>query len=1019
MKRFLFLLAFLLCVGIYLQGQGVQVTGKVTSAADGSALPGVSVVVQGTTIGAVTDFEGNYSITVPDESATLMFSFVGMSTQEMDVGGQTSIDISLSEDVFGLDEVVVTGVASGTSTRKLGFAVGKVSDNQIQQVPATSAANAIRGKVSGVRIVAPSGNPQNEAAIRLRGSTSISGSQAPLIIVDGIITSGSLSDINMEDVKSIEIVKGAAASALYGSQAGNGVIQILTKRGPSVQGKMNVSLRAEYGTSQLARKYPLTENHYYQLDDAGEFVLSGGSRVDDPDYLVDNVYPGQIYDHQDELYTKQPYQSYYLSVGQRFQKVNYHVSGQFSNQGGILDGMPPYKRTNFRTNVDLMPNNKFKLSASVSFNQIEGQRLEEQGQGGLFYYVLTIEPHIDLLADNPDGTPYIAKPAGHEGNWENPLYVTHNRIRNTVRDRFLGGLDASYRVTDWLKFTANVAIDRSFESRTTFYKKGYLTALSDPVNFGSLYKRSSTNTAIVGSVAAFLTKSFGNFNTQLALKYLGENYKYDRFNAQGTNFTALGVETLDAVQENRIVGSYMNEIQAEDYFVNLDIDYMDKYILSGLIRRDGSSLFGENERWQTYWRASGAYRISEDIEIQGINELKIRASYGVSGQRPPFAAQYETYEVSATGISPDILGNKDLKPSEVGEFEVGIDLNFLNSFFFQANYAKTTAQDQFILVPLSKVAGFRYQWQNAGTVDSDALELTLGGSPVKGEFTWDFNITWDKITQEITELNLPPWTRTGLGALDLFRVEEGKPYGTMYGNIVVTSMDDLTTDAEGYVMNDYSYSTTDPSLNYTVGDYVVNSDGYVILRGTENTVDEHPLFMVDDEGSPVVDEIGNTNPLFNMGITNTFSFKGFQLYTLLDWVQGGDIYNYTKQLLYFNDRHGDIDLYTEQGKRATYFNGASKLYNRADPSSHFIEDGTYLKIREVALTYTLDGRKIGNGRIFQDITIGVTGRNLYTFTNYSGFDPEVALNTNPTNFRLDEYSYPNFRVYTISLKANF
>jgi hypothetical protein len=474
------------------------------------------------------------------------------------------------------------------------------------------------------------------------------------------------------------------------------------------------------------------------------------------------------------------------------------------------------------------------------------------------------------------------------------------------------------------------------------------------------------------------------------------------------------VETLDAVQENKFVGSYMQEIQAEDYFANIDLDYQDKYIFSGLIRRDGSSLFGENERWQTYWRTSLAYRISEDVTIQGINELKIRGSYGVSGQRPPFAAQYETYEVSATGISPDILGNKDLKPSEVGELEVGLDLNFLNDFFFQANYAKTAAKDQFIQVPLSKVAGFRFQWQNAGTVESDALEFTFGGTPVKGDFTWNFNITWDKINQEITELNLPPWTRTGLGEQDLFRVEEGKPYGTMYGHILVEDKADLTLDDEGYVVNDYEYATTP----HTVDDFVYNSDGYLILKGTENTVDENPVYMVNEDGSQTVGEIGNTNPDFNVGISNTFTYKGLSLYALLDWVQGGDIYNYTRQLLYFNDRHGDIDLYTEQGKRATYFNGSSKLYNRADPSSHFIEDGTYLKIREIALSYTLSGRKMGVD-FFQDITLGLTGRNLFTFTNYSGFDPEVALNTNPTNFRLDEYSYPNFRVYTVSLKVNF
>ncbi|NBV31481.1 MAG: hypothetical protein EBR93_02940, partial [Bacteroidetes bacterium] len=458
---------------------------------------------------------------------------------------------------------------------------------------------------------------------------------------------------------------------------------------------------------------------------------------------------------------------------------------------------------------------------------------------------------------------------------------------------------------------------------------------------------------------------------------------------------------------------YQQTEKAENYFVNVDLDYDDKLIVSGMIRRDGSSSFGEEERYQTYYRGSLAYRITQDFDISNVQEWKVRASYGTSGQRPPFAAQYETFNVSASGISPNILGNNAIKPSTVAELEVGTDLSFLDRFSFVANYAVTNVENDYLLVPLPPIAGYGAQWQNVGKIENKTLEFGLNGQLVNTkDVSWSFNVSWDKTSQMITDLGGPGFTLDAGGALALFRIEEGVSYGAMYGNIIATSLDQLTTDADGFVIN---YGS-----GLTLSDFEVNPDGYVIQAGTHGTADESVVYVFDEvSGERLVGKIGDTNPDFKMGISTNYSYKGFGVYALFDWVQGGDVYNYTKQLLYFNYRHEDLETYTNEGYHFNYMQGNS-LYNLSDANQHFVEDASYVKLRELAFSYTLGQDKLGAlGQYVSDVKFSVIGRNLLTFTNYTGWDPEVALRSNATNFRLDEYAYPNFRTFSASVQVRF
>jgi hypothetical protein len=288
-----------------------------------------------------------------------------------------------------------------------------------------------------------------------------------------------------------------------------------------------------------------------------------------------------------------------------------------------------------------------------------------------------------------------------------------------------------------------------------------------------------------------------------------------------------------------------------------------------------------------------------------------------------------------------------------------------------------------------------------------------------GDFKWNSYLNWSKNETIISSLNgTAAFTRATLTAIPIFRVQEGSPYGTIYGRQIVESFEGLVTNESGVVINDPYYIST--GIGATVDDYMINEDGYVVRKAFYNTKDENVLFEMDENGKFLDKKIGDTNPEFTLGFGNTFTYKGLSLYVLLDWQQGNDIYNYTKQLLYFNYRHQDQVDYGEIGKHRSYAGPSSNIYYGQGATSHFVEDGSYLKVREIALSCNWDGSKLGKvGEVIKDMTISLSGRNLFTFTKYSGWDPEVGLADNPTNFRIDEYSYPNFRTYTATLQLKF
>ena len=1022
-----------------------SIHGKIT---DSNIEPLVfaNILIKGSTKGTTTDFDGAFLLTDINEEDILEVSMIGFKTYTKPIGKSIFFEIVLTEDAETLEEVVVTGVAVGTSIKKLAFALSKVNREQLKEVPRGDLGNSLRGKVAGITIVQANGDPNTAASIRLRGSNSLLGSQDPLIIIDGVITGSdtNLRDINMEDVESIEVIKGAAASSLYGSLSGNGVIQIITKRGKNTDGKPIIVIRNETGFSRIASKYPLAKTHRFKLRDANSFpwnldnldeqgrweLSKGGARVFDDDGLLDNPFP-RVLDHQSKINTAQPFNSIYTSISSGNKNFKYHLSFQNTKNGGAIEGIKPSIRNNGRLNIDYLPNDKFIVKASVSYADTKGHSSPSSTRiNGLY-----LEPWVDITERDADGN-IVPTPKGSKhlrSYLDNPLYEVTLLEKYFDRQRLLFSPDITYNITDDLRIGASYSHDESRSEKYDYTPKEYEDPDPDREDNGRYSIENNLSKTAILQLYTSYTEQIGDFNTRFTAKFLRENRNISSFYAGGSQLLVGGVKTLNITDaESRTTRSFQTEEKVSNYFLDFNLDYKDKIIFNGLIRKDGSSLFGENNRWQTFGRVSFAYILTEDFDIPKAEDLKLRFSWGVSGQRPRFSAQYETYEIDRYGrLRPNLLGNKNLLPSKVSEWEVGLNVRLFNRANLEVNYAKTKVKHDFIKVPLPRVSGFTKQWQNIGGVASSAFEFQLGVDIIRSKnFSWNANLSWSKITQEITDLGgLPPFNRTR----SIFRVEEGKPYGLMYGYKIVTTVDELTLDSNGFVINSLGSYNTDVKGTLKPEDFEINEYGYIVIKGTEGTEKEQVVFISDENGNSKKVALGDTNPDWNLGFTSNFLYKNFNLYFVIDYQQGGDIYNSTKQSLYREERHRDQELFAKQGKHILYSNNASNLDLGKSYTSHFVEDGSFTKIREAALGYTLDEKILGTNisKYIKELRFSLIGRNLFTFTNYSGFDPEVSYFRssrggqqyttvpNPTNDRLDRRSYPQFRTFTAMIQLTF
>ena len=979
--------------------QDRTVSGKVTSSEDGSAIPGVNIVVQGTTTGAVTDIDGNYKLSVPADGATLIFSFIGLRTQGIEIGNRSIIDVSMESDASQLAEVVVTGVAGETDTRKLAFSVGKINEDLIMQAPALSAGGALAGKVAGVTVVQPSGSPGTDPIIQLRGAANLVGSQAPLIIIDGVITAGSgnLGDINSEDIETIEVVKGAAASSLYGSRAANGVINIITKRGADKFGTTTITVRNEFGNQFLGDQISLATHHPYQMNTDGTVDYSKIST----DQIADNPY-SIVRDQQREVFGDGFFMTNMIGIGTTSEKTRFYASFNNNVQSGVIKLLDGYKRQNIRMNIDHDISDQITFKASTTFVNSTSDA-PDQGSGSNFYSVLFQTPDSDLNGLNEeDGSPYnwdASAPASLE---RNPLYNYNNNKRTTDRNRFLGAYSLEYRPVEFLKFEGSYTLDRVNQKYERFIQKGYLSDDRSGVGNGYLYREFDINKYETASIKGTYTDQFGDINLLVQGYYLYENQDNSNTNVTGYDFRVNGLKSLDnsgvdpTTGNNRFDGgSFDFIIKSENIYGIARVDYQDKIIIDGLYRRDGSSLFGTDNRWNSFYRVSGAYRISEDLSIGGIQELKVRASYGTAGNRPGYSYRFETY---TAGVQKSTLGNKNLRSSLSKELEVGFDISFLNRFDFAFSYAATESTEQFWNKDKSSAeGGYTSQWINLdASLDATVWEGTLGLNIMKtNDITWNGGIIFTSVSQTVSRFDNTPIL---FGPEDAFILQEGEKFGTIYGEKFARSVNDLSTSQQA------------------ADSYVLNSEGFVVRASEIGTVDEKAIKVQNEDGTTQF-VIGDIVPDFKMGFNTTFNWKGLQAFILVDWKQGGDVYNNTSQWILRELRGGIVDqsgVAANQQKPVGYY---STFYNVNAPTAYFVEDGSYVKLREASISYSLPKSILGN--VFKEVKVGLIGRNLLTFTKYTGYDPEVATSSGSQYFGFDGYGYPNFTTVSGSIEFKF
>jgi TonB-linked SusC/RagA family outer membrane protein len=1005
-------------------------------------------------LAVLTNPEGRFVIPgVPQGSYELRVELVGYNPGTLNltvvVGSSVEVNFELNSTAFGLQEVVKTGLAGETPRIELPLTVERLASEDFF-VPSPSVEGLITGKVPGAKVVRGSGQPGSVGRILLRGPTTITGTQDPLFIVDGIITDNTLADIGSLDVESIEIVKGAAAASLYGSRAQNGVVQISTKRGQNLGvDQSRFVIRSEYGRQSIGGSFPKTRAHWFETNASGDILDVEGNIVRDvlthkettgndlaETRFHDKEYPAYIplYDHFRQLFGPGRYVSQHVALEGRTESTNYRASFTYQDEQGVI---PAFNTGNqvkgFRLNLDHSVRKNLMVGLSAYYAEID----REDPGGSPFHALAHQSPIADLLRRDPAtaGLPHCPKQGclvnlpGSFTREENPLYSLELIDRTGHRNRFLGSANMVWSPLPWFGLEGNFGLDRSDFLQSEITPDGYVT--EEGTDQGTIYKSQSSSSDVNASITAAFDKVFGEIRARTRLRYLVEDQHSEFFDVRGARTKAPGVPVLD---NTAFYGgdSSIEDVRSEGYSFITALDFRGRYMGDFLVRRDGSSLFGSNERWQTYFRASAAWRLSQEDwwPFEDIGEFKLKYSIGTAGGRPQFSAQYETYSVSGSGVFRDVLGNRNLKPERTTEQEVGVELVLFDEIIAGALYASRTTEDQLVLRPLSSPAGFTSQWANAGSVVGNTIEVFLAKVLIdRPDVTWTSRMNFDRTRQEISSLGIPPY-RSGY-----FHVREGEVLGTFYGTLWASRCRHLPagTDCSQFKVNDDGLLVwVGPDNRYKDGltkDLWFTATDLMAENGEVTTYQwglPFPATGVDYRGNQTsLLELGNTTPDFNLGWSNTLRWKSLTFFALFDGEFGADVYNRTRAFSYRDEVSGDQDQSGKPDGLKKPISYYQVLYNLGENSSWFVEDGTFVKLREVALRLSVNPDRVRSwfdGLLdLEALSFSLSGRNLFTWTDYQGYDPEVGNGSGGSDAvgRVDEVGYPNFRSISVSLEAIF
>ncbi|MBU2047272.1 MAG: TonB-dependent receptor, partial [Bacteroidetes bacterium] len=952
--------------------QDKRITGRVTSREDGLPLPGVSVKVTGTKTGTQTDASGNFSISVPVGSKSIEVSYIGFLSQIISIGNKTVINVSLENDAKQLSEVVVVGYGEQSKALITGSQVS-IGAQEIKDAPLLSTEQALQGRAAGVQVTQASGTPGGGISVRIRGLSSLSGSNQPLYVVDGIpINTGSytqlgaggqltnsLSDINPNDIESLEVLKDAAAAAIYGSRAANGVVLITTKRGKNETTQINFN--SYYGTQSPRKKIPtLTGPEYITFlneELKNRFGLDASAFGLDP-----NPANAKTTVWQDEIFQTAPQQNYDLSLRGGSDKTKFYVSGNYFNQDGIVIGSN-YKRYSGKVNLDNQVSDKFKVGVSSYFSSSKSDRTNNDNNiYGVVSAAILLAPTIPVR--NADGT-YGKDPLS---SIDNPVASALEPTFYATNARLLANTFGEYTIIPSLKFKTTFGIDYLTSKDRRFYPT--TTNVGAGANGSDAEGQNQEINFINENILTF-NKTFGDHSLTVLGGITFQKSNFESLFGSATGFPGNDIKRLSAGAVKTDASSSGTSYGLVSYLSRLNYSYKNKYIVSGSVRIDGSSRFGANKRYGTFPAGSVAWRVTEENfmkNLKSVSNLKLRASYGITGNQEignftslALVAGGANY-LQSPGLSPNQLGNPDLTWENATTLDFGLDLGlFKDRLNFTADYYDKKTDKLLQNRPLVGSSGFLSISKNLGSMDNKGLELALNGDIVRNKnLTWNLGANISIVKNKITKLEGAPF-----GAGFASWVQEGESVGSFRGYRVVGI---FQSDAEVAAAPKQSNATRAGDIQFAD----LNGDGVITSADQEI--------------------IGQGLPKYYGGITTTLNYKGFDFSAFAQYIGGNSIYNNTRA--FAEGMNSIFGQYATILNRWTPTNTNTNLPRAVfgDPntnrrtSTRFLEDGSYLRMKNISLGYSFNKALVSKLKV-RSLRLYVASQNLFTITKYSGFDP--------------------------------
>ena len=1037
-----------------------SITGVVTLEANGLPVDQVNVRVVGTSLGSSTNAQGRF--TIPNVSPgiySIEATRIGLAPARRDdirvaAGTATTVNLSMTERALVLSAVVTTGLADPTSGAKAPFSVAQITADKMP-VPSTGdALAAISGKVAGATI-RPGAGPGGDLSIQLRSPTSFRGNTQPMIIVDGVIQlqddpslasrglPGSDLDINPEDIASIEVVRGAAAAALYGQRAASGVIVIRTNRGESTpQGTTRINWSGEAGITRLGHIVPLAKSHRYLVDENNQFIdifgrpIEGRAFVFDPDQILDNQWGVPTYDHIDQMFGTGTTLVSNASISQSSLATNFNVQLGASNESGVLrTPTAGVERYNVRMNLDHRVGDKLSLAIGSYYNR-QFQRTIASGND-IFSRMFDISPDIDLLARDPVTGDYVPFPEDQNQARFNPVYGESARDTWNKRAGLQANFEANYRPTSILTLQGLFGYQRSDRNaQVQFLRPGELDT-GGGISPGAYDVSADFDESFNGQIRAAALTGIREWTLRSSIAVLGTVINNNGWTVAGDTLFQPQPD-LDFARRYA-ADQTLRDQKTRSYSATIAADYQARYIIDALYRRDGNSLLPADSRWQDNMRLSAAWSIAEEPWWQYSDNfplLKLRYSIGTAGNNPLFSDQYETYLQNAgtERIFKQNMGNAEILPEQVTEQEMGIDLSFRNRFGLQLSYVRTVTLDAIRADTVSSYTGFDTQVKNLGNLVGNTVEATLEAQWItRPNLRWSSTLVADRSRMTIRDY---PGRCNPPNATTLQQECEGYVFGELYG--------------AGFV-RDPRHLSPRHVTNNTLNQFDVNDDGLVVAVGPNGSWTDGRWgtnVVVDgityQWGMPIVrgnyDEtglragnavvnMGQALPAAQFGLANDVIWGKWTFYTQLTGQIGGKLYNRTKEDLYDFELHADVDQAGKPGyakKPAAYYtnqvvgaSGSSGLSPdvRVD---WFAEDAGYVKVSEAQIRYRFDQVPYLTGLGVKQGSVSLIGRNLFNITGYSGFDPEAPPPPGEGPFvRVDQVGYPRYRTFTFRTQLSF